>query len=184
MTTDADFIEYVREQAGLGPGLTHRRMFGEYALYLDGKVVAFACDNSLLLKPTEAGRAPLPTLTLGRPYPEAKDYYVLDEFLDDPDLLRRALIATAEALPAPTSRAARATTAAKGGAGTAPSAGKATGRKPDTPAAATAQSAKTAGTAKTAKTAKTATALGDGAAARARQGNGAARRLAAQGPDR
>ena len=62
MATDGDFIDYIHEQAGFGARLTHKRMFGEYSLYLDGKVVAFACDNSLLLKPTEAGRALLPTL--------------------------------------------------------------------------------------------------------------------------
>ena len=101
MATDADFIEYVHEQAGYGARLTHKRMFGEYALYLDDKVVAFACDNSLLLKPTEPGRAALPTVTLGKPYPEAKDYFVLDEFLDDTALLQRLLQVTFDALPAP-----------------------------------------------------------------------------------
>ncbi len=107
MATDQDFIAYVHEQAGLGARLEHRRMFGEYALYLDGKVVAFACDNSLLLKPTDAGRQVLPALSMGRPYPEAKEYYVLDEFLDDPDLLRQALFVTAGALPAPRPRPAK-----------------------------------------------------------------------------
>lgn len=115
VATDADFVAYVHEQAGLGARLAHKRMFGEYALYLDDKVVAFACDNSLLLKPTEAGRAVLPVLTLGKPYPEAKDYYVLDEFLDDAGLLQRALVATAEALPAPRPKPAR-TRPAKAGA--------------------------------------------------------------------
>lgn len=101
MATTADFVEYVHEQAGFGARLTHKRMFGEYALYLDGKVVAFACDDSLMLKPTEAGRAMLPRIVEGRPYPEAKAYYVLDEYLDDTELLRRALQTTADALPAP-----------------------------------------------------------------------------------
>lgn len=101
MATDGDFIEYIHEQAGFGARLTHKKMFGEYSLYLDGKVVAFACDNSLLLKPTEAGRALLPTVTPGKPYPDAKDYYVLDEFLDDTELLQRVLQATADALPPP-----------------------------------------------------------------------------------
>ena len=108
MATDSDFIEYIHEQVGLGGRLTHKRMFGEYALYLDEKVVAFACDNSLLLKPTAQGRALLPRLTLGKPYPEAKDYYVLDEFLDDTDLLRQFLQATADALPAPKPKASKA----------------------------------------------------------------------------
>jgi TfoX/Sxy family transcriptional regulator of competence genes len=105
MATSVDFIEYVLEQAGFGARLTHKRMFGEYSLYLDEKVVAFACDESLLLKPTEAGRALLPSVTLGKPYPEAKDYYVLDEFLDDTETLQRLLQATADALPAPKPKA-------------------------------------------------------------------------------
>ena len=107
MATGIEFIEYVLEQAGFGARLTHKRMFGEYALYLDDKVVAFACDDSLFLKPTEAGRVVLPSVTAGKPYPEAKDYYVLDEFLDDTDLLRRALQATADALPAPRPKPAK-----------------------------------------------------------------------------
>ncbi len=107
MATDPDFVEYVHEQAGFGARLTHKRMFGEYGLYLDDKVVAFACDNSLFLKPTEAGRALLPTVTLGKTYPEAKDYYVLDEFLDDAELLRRVLQATVDALPPPKPKPAK-----------------------------------------------------------------------------
>ena len=105
MSTDTDFIEYVHEQAGFGSRLTHKRMFGEYALYLDEKVVAFACDNSLLLKPTPEGKALLPRVTLGKPYPEAKDYYALDEYLDDTDLLQRLIQATADALPTPKPKA-------------------------------------------------------------------------------
>ena len=49
MPTDRSFLEYVVEQSGLEGALTFKRLFGEYALYLDGKVVAFAFDNSLLL---------------------------------------------------------------------------------------------------------------------------------------
>lgn len=107
MATGQDFIDYVHEQAGFNARLTHKRMFGEYALYLDGKVVAFACDDSLLLKPTDAGRTLLPRVTEGRPYPEAKAYYVIDEFLDDAVLLRQLLQATADALPPPKPKAPR-----------------------------------------------------------------------------
>ena len=117
MATDIGFIEYVLEQAALGARLEHRKMFGEYALYLDGKVVAFACDDSLFLKPTEAGRAALPSVVAGPPYPGAKDYYVLDEFLDDTTLLQRALLATAEALPAPKPKSPRKAKSAKSSAG-------------------------------------------------------------------
>lgn len=54
MATRQDFIDYIMEQSGLGTRLSSRKMFGEYALYLDGKVVALACDNSLYVKSTKA----------------------------------------------------------------------------------------------------------------------------------
>lgn len=58
MSTDRDFIDYLAEQIDLGSRLSHRKMFGEYALYVDGKVVAFACDNSLFVKPSAAAATP------------------------------------------------------------------------------------------------------------------------------
>lgn len=117
MATDPEFIAYVLEQADYGARLTHKRMFGEYALYLDDKVVAFACDNSLFMKPTEQGRAALPTVTTGKPYPEAKDHYVLDEFIDDTPLLQRLLQVTADALPAPKPKAVKKSKGAAGHGG-------------------------------------------------------------------
>lgn len=74
MATDKDFIAYIIEQAGLGARLTHRRMFGEFALYVDEKVVAFACDNSLFVKPSAAAARLAPHLPQRPPYPGAKDY--------------------------------------------------------------------------------------------------------------
>ncbi|MFC4819036.1 TfoX/Sxy family protein [Dokdonella ginsengisoli] len=101
MATDQDFVDYVAEQAGLGERLTHRKMFGEYALYLDEKVVAFACDNSLFVKPSAAVVRLAPDLPQRPPYPGAKDYPVADELLDDADALRRLLLETATLMPAP-----------------------------------------------------------------------------------
>ena len=101
MATDRIFVDYVAEQLGLGARLTHKKMFGEYALYLDDKVVAFACDNSLFIKPTDAAARLAPGLPQRPPYPGAKNYPVADELLDDGDELRRLIIATADALPAP-----------------------------------------------------------------------------------
>jgi TfoX/Sxy family transcriptional regulator of competence genes len=101
MSTDTDFIEYVHEQAGLGGALTSKKMFGEYGIYFDGKIVAVAADNSLFLKPTDAGRVLLPNVVEAQPWPEAKAWFVLDEFLDDTELLQKLIRATADALPAP-----------------------------------------------------------------------------------
>lgn len=107
MATNATFIEYVSEQAALGARLTYKKMFGEFGLYVDGKVVALACDNSLFLKPTSAYSI-LPASTPRRsPYPGAKPHAVLDEYLDDSDFLRRVLAACADVLPAPKPKATK-----------------------------------------------------------------------------
>lgn len=104
MATDRDFIDYVIEQAGLGDRLSHKKMFGEYALYVDGKVVAFACDNSLFMKPSAAAATLAPQLPQRPPYPGAKDYPVADELLDDADAIRRLFVETAASMPLPKPR--------------------------------------------------------------------------------
>ncbi|PWK92052.1 TfoX/Sxy family protein [Fulvimonas soli] len=106
MATDRDFVDYVLDQSGLGEALAVRKMFGEYAFYLDGKVVAFACDNSFFLKPIAAVRAVAPALPERPLFPGSKPYLVADELLDDSDTLRRALLETAKALPPPRPRKA------------------------------------------------------------------------------
>ncbi|MGC4027312.1 MAG: TfoX/Sxy family protein [Steroidobacteraceae bacterium] len=104
MATDREFIDYVTEQAALGSRLTHKKMFGEYALYLDGKVVAFACDNSLFIKPSAAAARLAPQLPQRPPYPGAKNYPVADELLDDQERLRQLICETAALMPLPKPR--------------------------------------------------------------------------------
>jgi TfoX/Sxy family transcriptional regulator of competence genes len=101
MASDRDFVEYVANQAGLGSALTHRKMFGEYALYLNGTVIAFVCDNQVYVKPTPEGRSVLQTVAEHPPYPQAKPYFRLDGELDDRELLQRLFQVTARALPLP-----------------------------------------------------------------------------------
>ena len=101
MATDKDFISYIAEQAQLGEALSFRRMFGEYGVYLDGKVIAFVCDNSLFVKATTATSDLTRKLPQRPPYPGAKPYPVADELLDDSDTLKSLLVQTANDLPAP-----------------------------------------------------------------------------------
>ena len=79
--------------------LTVKKMFGEYALYLDGIVVAFICDDTLFIKPTPGANAVLPDAERGPAYPGSKDYIVGSEALDDPGLCARALRAVAADAP-------------------------------------------------------------------------------------
>lgn len=108
MATRADFIEYVREQAsGTRGTVSFRRMFGEYAVYVDDKVVALVCDNQFYLKPTAAGRARLGAVVEAPPYPGASLYLRLDAALEDAELMAVLLRETAAALPAPKAKPAR-----------------------------------------------------------------------------
>lgn len=101
MASSIDTVQYICDQAGLGRRLAFRKMFGEYALYLDGKVVALVCDDQLFLKPTPEGKAYLGEVSEAPPYPGAKNFYLLSADLDDPDRLSKALETTARALPEP-----------------------------------------------------------------------------------
>lgn len=101
MATDQSFVEYVFEQANLADRLTAKRMFGEYGLYVDGKVVAFCADNSLFLKLVPETADLLPDLPRQELFPGSKPYALADELLDDPDRLRALLLALERALPEP-----------------------------------------------------------------------------------
>ena len=105
MATDPSFVDYVEEQSGLGDRITRKRMFGEYGIYIDGKVVAFAYDDSLFVKASDATATLTANLPRRPPYPGAKPYPVADELLDDADLLQALLLATAAAMPEPKPKA-------------------------------------------------------------------------------
>jgi TfoX/Sxy family transcriptional regulator of competence genes len=101
MASDLGYVQHVCDQLREVGAVSYKKMFGEYAIYVGGKVVAFVCDNQLFLKPTEAGRELLGTPTEGAPYPGARPHFVLDEHLDDSALLSAVFRATEAALPAP-----------------------------------------------------------------------------------
>jgi TfoX/Sxy family transcriptional regulator of competence genes len=101
VASDIGFVEYVCEQIRGAGHVSHRRMFGEFAVYCDGKVVALVCDNQFFLKPTDAGKALLDRVKEAPPYPGAKPYYLIDAQLDDADAAAAIVRATADALPAP-----------------------------------------------------------------------------------
>ncbi len=81
----ADFIIEQLEPAGR---VTCRRMFGEYALYLDEKVIALVCDDQLYMKSTKAGRDYIGDPVEAAPFPGAKNWFlVTGDLWDDRDWL-------------------------------------------------------------------------------------------------
>ncbi len=56
MATSQATVDYILDQLQEIEGVTARKMFGEYALYCEGRVVALVCDDTLFVRITEDGR--------------------------------------------------------------------------------------------------------------------------------
>lgn len=100
MATSPATIAHLADTLAALP-LRFGKMFGEYAVYLDDKVLGFVCDDTFFLKITPAARTMLPDAEEGPAYPGSKPYLILSEALDDPDLSVRILRAVAADLPPP-----------------------------------------------------------------------------------
>ncbi|HYV34040.1 MAG TPA: TfoX/Sxy family protein, partial [Candidatus Limnocylindria bacterium] len=56
MATKQSTIDYLLDQLSELRQVRARKMFGEYALYCNEKVVALVCDDTLFVKITDAGK--------------------------------------------------------------------------------------------------------------------------------
>ncbi len=104
MSSTQDFVQYVVDQLASAGELRYKKMFGEYCVYIDDKVFAFVCDNKLLVKPTDSGRAYIGNPTLAPAYPGSKDYFLIQDKLDDSAWLVGLAHACWDELPAPKPR--------------------------------------------------------------------------------
>ncbi len=102
MATKKSTIDYILEQIATAGVISARKMFGEYAVYCDGKVVALVCDDTLFVKPTKAGKKFIGTTTDAPPYPGAKPYFLISgELWEDADWLGELIRLSATELPLP-----------------------------------------------------------------------------------
>ena len=101
MGTTAATVTHMLDCLSDQPGFSAKRMFGEYALYLNGKVVALICDDQLFVRPTPGAIALATGAVLAPPYHTAKPHLLLTDLLDDPDALTSILRAVAAEVPAP-----------------------------------------------------------------------------------
>jgi len=101
MASDQSFMEYITDQMGAAGNIAYRKMFGEYAAYCDGKVVAPVCDNQLFVKPTDQGRSYIGDVCEAPPYPGAKMYFLIEDALDDREWISGLIRITAKQLPQP-----------------------------------------------------------------------------------
>lgn len=102
MATQQATVDYILDQLSGAGDISARKMFGEYALYCDRKVVALICDDQLFIKPTAASGAFEEKCQEAPPYPGAKNYLQLpEEEWSDRELLSTCIRETAAALPEP-----------------------------------------------------------------------------------
>jgi DNA transformation protein len=103
MATKKTTAEFILEQLGRQDRFSVRSMFGEFALYADGKPVAFICDDQLFVKIMDETTVLENRCERAPAYPGSKDYHLVPEdvIIADrklPDILLKA----GAALPLPT----------------------------------------------------------------------------------
>jgi TfoX/Sxy family transcriptional regulator of competence genes len=101
MASDGDFVKYVVEQIEDAGVITYRKMFGEYAIYVDSKVIALVCDNQVFVKPTEEGRSFIANPKEAPPYPGARPHFLIEGGFEDREWFSELIRRTADALPLP-----------------------------------------------------------------------------------
>ena len=79
MSTQKETVEFILEKLGEPDRFAVRAMFGEYALYADGNVVALVCDDQLYVKILPSSEALADVCEQDSPYPGAKLHYVVEE---------------------------------------------------------------------------------------------------------
>ncbi len=120
MASDPNFMNYCVDQIAAAGEVRYRRMFGEYAVYCNERVVALVCDNQFFLKPTPSARKLLDQVTEAPPYPGAKAYWLLADQLDDRELMVQLVRLTADELPLPKPKKPRSAKVAKVAKGSQP----------------------------------------------------------------
>ena len=88
MTSTQTTVDFIVEQMSDAGAVSAKKMFGEYGVFCDGRMVAIVGDDQLFLKPTAAGRAYLGVVEEVPPYPGAKTYFFISgELWDDREWL-------------------------------------------------------------------------------------------------
>jgi len=101
MASDLELVKFVTDQLSAECEASFRKMFGEYAVYAKGKVVALICDNLLFVKPTAGGKEHIGDFVEAPPYPSAKPSLLIEDRIEDHDWLSELILITEKELPEP-----------------------------------------------------------------------------------
>lgn len=78
MSTTKEYIQFVLEQLNGIDGVTYKKMFGEYMVYVQEKPVLIVCDNCVMVKKLPELAEIMRDAPDGIPYDGAKVHYILD----------------------------------------------------------------------------------------------------------
>lgn len=100
MASNQNTVDFILGQISEPGRVAVRKMFGEYGVYYDGKIVALICDDLLFVKPTKSGLAFVGDCSEACPYPGAKPYLLIPrEKWDGREWLSTLFKISAEELP-------------------------------------------------------------------------------------
>ena len=102
MATNQSTIDLLLRQLAAAGDISAKKMFGEYGLFLRGRMIAVVGDDKLFMKPTEKGGALCAGIKQAAPYPGAKPCFLIPRARwDDGAWLVRVAVATADEIPLP-----------------------------------------------------------------------------------
>jgi TfoX/Sxy family transcriptional regulator of competence genes len=105
MASQQRTIDYLVEQSSGAGTVAAKPMFGEFGVYIDGKMIGLVCDDQLFVKPTTSGRSHAEPVSEAPPYPGAKPHLLIQaDRWDDAEWLGELLRITAAELPTPKPR--------------------------------------------------------------------------------
>ena len=89
MASSKEYLEHVLDLLSKVPGVTHRKMMGEYLLYSEGLLFGGVYDDRFLLKDVPAAREVFPLEQ--EPYEGARPMLLVDS--EEPVLIGETLVA-------------------------------------------------------------------------------------------
>ena len=97
--TSPEYIEFVAEKLSAFYDVRYKKMFGEYMIYIEDKPVIPVCDNTVFVKMFPEIVYLMKDAETGKPYPSAKDCYILD--IEDETLCQKILSILIKKTPLP-----------------------------------------------------------------------------------
>ena len=102
MASRQSTVAFMLEQIATAGTVSAKKMFGDYGIFRDGKMVALVCDNQLFVKTTSAGKTFIGAINEGCPYPGSKPCFLISGGKwDDREWLTKLIKLPAAEMPSP-----------------------------------------------------------------------------------